>query len=233
MILSSTRPANHHRIIRPAETAGQRCDRVSGRHRIGNVNSISVQQAHELRIKACRAVFAAPQLTVIIVGPAGRDRAIDQADPALHHLNGVRRGRHELLQCRLHGRHEGGHYSRYRGLRQVPHIAQEFLRAVLPKIHAGDLYRLIEAARSRPSGFLTPRLIQRTVNTEGKLLHLRDHQAYSTIVTQRFSRGLRILSQELSNYLGRIVVFYDDTPVQGGFTREIARMVVSRSCQEY
>jgi hypothetical protein len=71
------------------------------------------------------------------------------------------------------------------------------------------------------------------VNTEGKLLHLRDYQACSTIVTQRFSQGLRILSQELSNYLGRIVVFYDDTPVQGGFTREIARMVVSRSCQKY
>ena len=34
--MSSTRPANHHRIIRSAETAAQRCDRVSGRHRSGN-----------------------------------------------------------------------------------------------------------------------------------------------------------------------------------------------------
>jgi transposase InsO family protein len=32
--LSSTRPAGHHRIIRSGETAAQRCDRVSGRHRI-------------------------------------------------------------------------------------------------------------------------------------------------------------------------------------------------------
>jgi hypothetical protein len=31
--LSSTRPASHHRIIRSGETAAQRCDRVSGRHR--------------------------------------------------------------------------------------------------------------------------------------------------------------------------------------------------------
>jgi hypothetical protein len=31
-ILSSTPPANHHRIIRSGETAAQRCDRVSGRH---------------------------------------------------------------------------------------------------------------------------------------------------------------------------------------------------------
>jgi transposase InsO family protein len=32
-ILSSTPPASHHRIIGSGETAAQRCDRVSGRHR--------------------------------------------------------------------------------------------------------------------------------------------------------------------------------------------------------
>jgi hypothetical protein len=34
VILSSTRPASHHRIIRAGETPGQRCDRVSERHKI-------------------------------------------------------------------------------------------------------------------------------------------------------------------------------------------------------
>src|ERR1017187_5459564 len=201
------------------------------RERIGNVDLVAVKKAHQLGVESGRAVLAAPQFRMVAVGPAGGDRAVDQADSALDQLDGVLRVRHEFFQHRFHDRHQSAHDSRDRGLRHVPQIAQEFLRGILPQVHARDLDRIIQAARLPPAGPLIPRLSQCVLNTQNKLLHLREHQACSTIVSQRFSRGMRIHWPELSNCFGRIVVSYDDTPGRITLFMRVLETVLSRSSE--
>jgi hypothetical protein len=143
--------------------------------RIRNVNRVPVEQAHQLRVEPGGAVLAAPQLAVLLVGPAGSDGAVDQAHPAAGHLDGIFRSRDELLQDRFDYRHERCHDPRYRRLRHVSHVAQEFLGSVLPEIHARDLHRRIQPARFRPLRSFIPRICQRLADTAGEFLHLREH----------------------------------------------------------
>ena len=96
-------------------------------------------------------MLAAPQLLVVLPGPAGRDRAVDQADPAVHYLEGVSGGRHELLQDRSNQRDDGGDDPRYFRLRDSLHVTEEFLRHIMPQVmHA------ISTAAYRPHVFFRP-----------------------------------------------------------------------------
>jgi len=54
---------------------------------IGNVDRRSIEQADQLRVEPGRAVFTAPQLVVIGIGPAGGDRAVHQAHPTVDQLD--------------------------------------------------------------------------------------------------------------------------------------------------
>ncbi len=51
-------------------------------------------------------MLAVPQFRVLRIGPAGRERAVYQDDPAPDYLDGLRRVRHEFLQHRLHERYQ-------------------------------------------------------------------------------------------------------------------------------
>jgi hypothetical protein len=58
-----------------------------------------------LRPPAGGPVFLIPEFLVLFVGLAGRQGAVYQDNPSLYDLDGVGRGRHELLQYRFHERH--------------------------------------------------------------------------------------------------------------------------------
>lgn len=79
------------------------------------------------------------------VGPARRDGAVYQADPAVDHLDGLLGGGHEFLQHFFDDGHERGHDPRHRRLREIMQITQEFLRNIMTEIHARDLYRCVQS----------------------------------------------------------------------------------------
>jgi hypothetical protein len=112
--------------------------------RLGHVDGRPVEQTDQLSVEPGRAVLAAPQLVVVGPGPARRDGAVDQADPAVDQLDGLGGGRDELLQHRPHDRNQHGDDPRDRRLRDLTKIAEELLRRVLAQVHAGGLHRPIQ-----------------------------------------------------------------------------------------
>jgi hypothetical protein len=66
--------------------------------RAGNPDGTPVEQGYQLRVETGGLVFLVPQLPVLLVGPAGRQRAVYQDNPSSDHLDGFRSVRHEFLQ---------------------------------------------------------------------------------------------------------------------------------------
>ena len=58
---------------------------------VGEVDGGFVEQTAQVCVASGRALLAAPQLVVVVVGPARRNRAVDQAHPALDRLEGLAR----------------------------------------------------------------------------------------------------------------------------------------------
>lgn len=145
----------------------------------------NIEQAYKLRIESRGPMLAAPQFAVAAVGPAGRDCAVYQAHSPLDHLDGVLGGRYELLQDCSHNGYQFRDYPRDGGLRDTTQITEKLLRAVVPDIHARDFNRMVQAAGPRAAQLLRPGLGKRLPSTPDEFLHLRRHQACSTIVAQR------------------------------------------------
>lgn len=69
--------------------------------RTGNPDGSPVEKGYQLRVETGGLVFLVPELLMFLVGSAGRQRAVYQDNPALHDLDGIGCGRHELLQHRF------------------------------------------------------------------------------------------------------------------------------------
>src|SRR6266545_2856692 len=117
---SATRGTDDLRHRGAAE--GNRVVSIPGK-RVRNINRLAVEQTHQLRVEARGAVLTAPQLLVVGVRPAWRNRAIHQAHTAVYHLDGVGRTRHEFFQHRRDHRDQVGHIPGDGWLRNVAHIA--------------------------------------------------------------------------------------------------------------